>query len=256
MKNEQTGNYGLLKKFENHITKNDLCSNYYIKYYLYHRYNFKEQTLELQLDTSIFNFSFFEISKIYDIDKVYKRYETLLKQIGYKTKLLSLKTKKRLITGVGIHSPFEVGFSINPHTGIPYIPASSIKGALRKYCEKKGLEDINIYFGEKNDEETMPGQIIFFDAYPYINKCNALLEKDYIAPRYGEYYRSEGKEFPIERKINLINFLTIKKDVPFNFLIASKEENYLDKVAIYLEELLLKKGIGAKTNVGFGKFKK
>jgi len=45
--------------------------------------------------------------------------------------VLKLKTQTRLVVGMGIPSFFENGISLHRTYGVPYIPASSVKGLLR-----------------------------------------------------------------------------------------------------------------------------
>jgi len=120
------------------------------------------------------------------------------------TSRATLKTP--LITGIGESHPHEVSMVFDHNLGIPYIPASGVKGIVRfahaialwesgvpqeylKTDEKKGLEYIDdesyeaIYgiFGNQKNR----GQVVFLDAYP---EKVPDLHIDIMNPHYGDYY--------------------------------------------------------------------
>ena len=179
----------------------------------------------------------------------------------------------------GFENEFKIGFHFDYTTGIPVIPGSSIKGMLRsvfplkekqseikknkvKYIESildelqvksiPNIEDLerNIFDGIEQDGKRIPvyKRDIFFDAFPFKsnNREGIFLADDYITPH---------KE-PLKNPVP-IKFLKILPDVKFRF--QFKLTNYNEIITAEVKEELFKKiildlGIGAKSNVGYGKF--
>ena len=194
---------------------------------------------------------------------------------GYKSFPLETQYPGLLI---GIGNPHSIdrvgalkcGFSFDYVTGMPYIPGSSLKGMLRSYFPggeeqdkkdrnnrrrliqsiikeiKKGalldVEDIEKDIFENND--------IFIGAWPIIEeKEDNLLAMEFITPH---------KEF---KNPNPISLIKVKSGIKFRFdfilhdyikngeivLTADDKKKIFKKLIVFM-------GIGAKTNVGFGKF--
>ena len=130
----------------------------------------------------------------------------------------------RLAIGLGNESIYETGISFHHIYGIPYIPASSIKGVVRNYFldryfqltdkeitennertdkdkitpEKKAFQDAGFcfLFGADKDSITgaRQGAIVFMDSFP---DENLNIEPDIVNPHYKDYYDDiEGKTPP------------------------------------------------------------
>lgn len=192
-----------------------------------------------------------------------------------------------LLTGTGVlHSTghlgeTKLGFAFDHTTGLPYLPGSSVKGLLRSvfpmcgedvkkeregYIKEK-LKDkvadislIDIYdlelniFGSDNKDKKLrqKGCDIFFDALPTKPGKHGLLGLDYITPHNDEFSNPTP-----------ILFMRIEPGVSFCFSFRLSDykdgENVLvDKNAKreLFKAILLDIGIGAKTNVGYGQFKR
>jgi len=165
--------------------------------------------------------------------------------------------KSPLITGIGQTHPNEVGMVFDHTMGIPFIPASSVKGIVRfahmleliksedldeyKKTDKDGeyIDESNLktkipaIFGGDADEEgekktkKLKGKVIFLDAYP---EKKPDLHVDIMNPHYGDYYRDEnvktppadcdenGKTPPADYlDPTPIKFLTVKQGTKFIF---------------------------------------
>ena len=186
-----------------------------------------------------------------------------------------------LFTGSGIPhetgtmGEFKLGFFFDHTTGLPIIPGSSIKGVLRlafnhpDYIEhllKEVTLDIDIealeheiFAGEKKDKDNKNGKIIynplieckrdiFFDAVilKTKNKNGLFLGEDFITP-----HKDEFKD-PVP-----LRFLKILPGVTFRFQFILNDGVFVkieakEKLALF-KKILLDLGIGAKTNVGYGK---
>ena len=171
----------------------------------------------------------------------------------------SFKTDYRLLIG-SEQSIYETSLRLHHIYGIPYIPASAIKGVARSYIiiekfdskEEKALEDKDFkkVFGSQEQE----GRVIFFDAFPITKPT---IKVDIMNPHYGGYY-NEGKAPTDDKNPVPINFLTVE-NTEFKFFIASKEslESFKIKdktIEEWLKEALHNHGIGAKSAVGYGYF--
>jgi len=142
-----------------------------------------------------------------------------------------------------------LGFDFDYTTGLPIIRGSSIKGVLRNAFEHKEyikelLNDEAIKIDSLINEIFESGSDIFFDAFPIKSKSN-ILSDDYITPHKSEL------ENPIP-----LRFIKVSPEVTFRFefklsdtTITKQEKEMLFK------KIILDFGLGAKTNVGYGKFK-
>jgi CRISPR-associated protein Cmr6 len=180
-------------------------------------------------------------------------------------------TSYRLVIG-GEATVYETSMRLHHIYGIPYIPASGIKGVVRSYIimekfatELKNYKDRYMKFEEEvlfaKDEkgeykekgfvdvfgsQEQEGKVTFFDAFPTVKPT---LKVDIINPI------DEDK---------IINFLTVEKDTKFRFMIGAKEEletfsikgknNNHKTIETWLTEALKNHGLGAKTAVGYGYF--
>ena len=145
-----------------------------------------------------------------------------------------------------------LGFDFDYTTGLPSIAGSSIKGVLRsafKHPEYivsliKDETLVSLQNVEKLEDEIFNNGDIFFDA-EIISYSTKILGDDYLAP-HGDN--------PLKNPIPL-RFIKVMPDVTFRFDfnlsdgIISK-----DKKRKLFESILEDLGLGAKTNVGYGKF--
>ena len=214
------------------------------------------------------------------INKARDDYLDFLAESGIKTFSIRAKTISPFITGLGSGHPTETGMILDRNTGVPYIPAPSIKGVLRLACainlaekneayRKSGIvpdndEKLVRYFGSmsQNEKETSRGQLIFLDAYP---EGIPHLKVDIMNPHFSKYYSGENKQ-PVETENPVpIKFLTVKEGTQFTFCCAfmplgneiiSEEkrleiENDVDEM---FKTAFEKVGFGGKTAIGYGRF--
>ncbi|OUP50172.1 type III-B CRISPR module RAMP protein Cmr6 [Lachnoclostridium sp. An181] len=161
----------------------------------------------------------------------------------------------------------KCGFTFDYVTGIPYYPGSSLKGILRSYfpggrpenekeeyeeyiksilqeihCENIKIDDLETQIFDNSD--------VFLGAYPVGGKGNKWMELEYITPHKKIYQN------PIP-----INLIKVKPGVKFKFgfllsdyVSGDQRVTAEQKKELFLR-IILDMGVGAKTNVGFGKFK-
>ncbi|AET32462.1 type III-B CRISPR module RAMP protein Cmr6 [Pyrobaculum ferrireducens] len=146
--------------------------------------------------------------------------------------------------------PLEIGISWHPIFNIPYIPATSLKGALRATFPNSLCElDKTALFGEQSEE----GKLTVFDAYPV--KWEKLVEPDVITPHYkevsGVIHEAAADPIPLV-------FPAIPPGVTFAFIIGVKSHGLGSECVTELFNAVrdaLRLGVGAKTAIGYGIFK-
>ncbi|MBW2569953.1 MAG: type III-B CRISPR module RAMP protein Cmr6, partial [Deltaproteobacteria bacterium] len=193
-------------------------------------------------------------------------------ELGVKTVELSSVTGTRFLTGIGETTPTEVGMVFDRNSGLPYIPASSVKGAVRyaycvnfarKYPRKNGEfvdeKDVNgliALFGSLDTKNSTRGGFAFMDVY---SKKPPEIAIDIMNPHYGKYYNGESNDGPVETEKPVpIKFLAVEKGTEFKFcgfFLSKEAESYWVQLKEAFFTALTELGIGAKTAVGYGRFK-
>jgi CRISPR-associated protein Cmr6 len=194
----------------------------------------------------------------YDQKKI-DDYYLKIKKMGLNYFDKSYETSYRLVIG-GEVTVYETSMRLHHIYGIPYIPASGIKGVVRSYIitekfdskEEEALKDDKFkkIFGSQDHA----GEVTFFDAFP---TSKPTLKVDIMNPHYGDYY-NKGKAPTDTQNPVPVNFLTVE-NTKFRFLIGAKEVlgdlKIKDKtIEDWLTEALKNHGLGAKTAVGYGYF--
>ena len=171
-----------------------------------------------------------------------------------------------LITGVGInHSlglkgEFSFGFTFDFTTGIPFLPGSSLKGALRAHASRKSISPLlEEHLGSGTDQKEFIERV-FPDGDkgkkmpPSYKQCHFIggapvdgfiLAKDTITPH----------KDPL-KKPDPLPFLKIDRGTRLRFYFYLSEEvlALYPKILYLFAELLMRYGLGAKTNYDFGRF--
>lgn len=270
-----TGNlrFDTLQKEDNvELEFNNINYNLILNKYLYEKKDFKNYA---SLDSN---------NKLVKdlLEYIKEKQETIINifKDNYKLskKSFVLRNYSKLVIGMGEVSVREVSIKLDHIYGIPFIPASSIKGAFRSYLNEKysKLDDVeNIIehpliiklFGTEDQK----GKLIFLDTYPE----KFQLSVDIMTPHYGEYY-SDGKVPVDSLRPNPIKFPVVKEGAIFKFIMLSTKPEYtledlkktdleklgkknkLKKLNIEKEfkKFLEEKPLGAKTSVGYGYFEK
>jgi len=178
-----------------------------------------------------------------------------LQKSGYQLATKQLRVDGKLTIGLGQASVYEVSLNLDFLYGIPYIPASSIKGLLLSYYEKELRADkakLTNIFGSENNR----GKLMFLDAFPV---SNIILGFDIMNPHYGDYYTSKGEVKPNDFMNPVPIFFPVVTNATFEFTIIVQKDNGIDEnLEVVLDNLtnaLSIYGIGAKTALGYGLFK-
>ncbi|PNV81880.1 MAG: type III-B CRISPR module RAMP protein Cmr6, partial [Fervidicoccus sp.] len=190
------------------------------------------------------------------VNEYLKEVENGLKEACPRVYSLEIETKSRFIVSMKYpYMPLNLGLAIDPYMNVPFIPASSIRGALRMQLSLNN-NDISLLFGKSEGKEGKhPGILSIFDAYP-VKAQNGLFEADVITPHYRE---SDYKIGEHESKPNPILFLTVPSGVTFRaFSAVCDELDEQEKQALTKFVGALKNfsefplGLGAKTMTGYG----
>ena len=224
------------------------------------------------------------------LNNAHKRWEVMTNFIT--SVRFSMVNHGRLIVGLGGKGPLEIGITLHPVTGLPYIPGSALKGLCRSYTllfiaarwkvkvETKSLEELDKALcgitngGEKILEpelaelyrslfgtQTEAGQCVFFDAVVQsIPHKKSIFTIDVMTPHFDEYYRSQGKNAPHDGdNPNPIAYVTVTEGTVFRFAVGLRNNAQTDKGILrdareLLQAALQELGIGAKTAQGYGVF--
>ena len=162
-------------------------------------------------------------------------------------------SESRFVTGLGRSHPVENGFAWHPTLGTPYLPGSSIKGAVRAWARLDAsppapCETFKRLFGDAGSA----GGICFLDAVPI---APVRLESDVMTPHYAGW--TETKPPGDWCSPTPIPFLVTAAGIPLLFSIipcGEVSDEDLDIVMSWLCSALAWSGGGAKTAVGYGRF--
>ena len=229
----------------------------------------------------IFNVEYFDYTTEKQVEKAntqickyeyppVKMFEELENEEGYASFVL-YTTYPGLLMGSGnLHDisckgAYKLGFSFDYVNGLPYLPGSSLKGILRSVFpgqHKEDKEEYNSYLiglmeelGIKHvqpgdlemlEEEIFDFQDVFLGAYLDSEQKG---NRKYLASEYITPHK------PLKNP-NPISFLKVKAGVGMRFHFLIRDGKILsaeEKVRLF-KKLIMEFGIGAKTNIGFGKF--
>ena len=203
-----------------------------------------------------------EVSRVGDsslLEEKWQRTIRLFEALG--GKICYFRTRGRFVTGLGRDNPVENGFAWHYNLGVPYLPGSSVKGLVKAWADTMADNDevdrevVERVFGSDQKEKGV-GSVIFFPALP---QGQVTLEADVMTPHYGPYYKGEN-ELPADWHSPVpIPFLTVAGEQVFGFPLAPRRpaaQGDLERAAQWLEEALDWLGAGAKTAVGYGRFRR
>ncbi|MBB6063457.1 CRISPR-associated protein Cmr6 [Thermosipho japonicus] len=232
-------------------------SLFYDKYVYYnlHKNSSKKKNEEQSKDLNNLFKAFFDNDKryIYENSKILNDvFSKVLKQLetsGYHIYEKSFELSSPLLIGSGIPSAYEVGIYLNRNYGLPVIPGQSIKGAFKAFLDEIEESDL-IFFG--NNENS--SEIFFFDAVPEKYELGI----DILNPHFKEYYLSEKVPNDVYQPVPISFISVFEGRYVFRYVIISEkiDEDKNKRISKYFEDFLSLYGIGAKTSMGYGRFKK
>lgn len=162
-------------------------------------------------------------------------------------------TESRFVTGMGRSHPVENGFAWHSALGTPFLPGSSIKGMTRAWVNMEDSASKSHCQSLLGNRENA-GRVCFLDAIPLESVS---LEADIMTPHYAGW---SAKEPPGDwRSPTPIPFLVTSAKTPFLFSVipcgSDVTPDDLETTWRWLIEALMWEGGGAKTAVGYGRFK-
>ena len=160
----------------------------------------------------------------------------------------------RFVTGLGLSHPVENGFAWHPALGTPYLPGSSVKGMVRAWAKldahpKPDCGLIERLLGAPDKV----GSVCILDAVP-IEPVQ--LVADVMTPHYAGW--TEDDPPGDWRSPTPVPFLVTAAETPFLFGIVPRRAvsgTDLDAVIGWLRSAVSWAGGGAKTAVGYGRFR-
>jgi CRISPR-associated protein Cmr6 len=164
------------------------------------------------------------------------------------------------VTGTGLPHAVENGFAFHHLLGVPYLPGSAVKGVARAWAERV-LElpgrDLETLFGRRGEEARGVGAVVFLDALP---AAPVQLVMEGMTPHLGEWLLTDRPDLnPPADWIdpNPIPFLAVAAGAAFDFAVLPRPGGGRDAAEVldWLAEALDWLGAGAKTAVGFGRFR-
>ncbi|RVT47828.1 type III-B CRISPR module RAMP protein Cmr6 [Rheinheimera sediminis] len=170
---------------------------------------------------------------------------------------LVLKVDNRLLIGLSGGGALETGCALSHNHGMPYIPGSSIKGAVRAWAEAALSEHKALFdelFGAKDSSSA--ALLEFYDAWWVPHSApghynNRPFVQDIVTTHHAEYYQGKGAaasdlDSPVPNALVAVqgSFVFVVGTVP----------DYAPLVKNLLQKALAANGIGAKTASGYGYF--
>jgi len=224
-----------------------------------------------------------------EFEQIAQRHRHNIDALNLSVSICEATIDRRLIIGLGNESVYDTSMTLHHVYGIPYIPASAVKGVVRSWIiterfgqdEKAAIKDkgfCDVFGCPKKIKDTLSyyneerqGKVWFFDAFP-LSKPE--IEVDIMNPHYGDYYaekKVDNNPIPPADYLspNLIPFLTVGEGTKFQFLVGIKEKDDDEVIESgkfdgrkpsevakkWLKNALEEHGIGAKTAVGYGYMK-
>lgn len=202
-------------------------------------------------------------------------------------RIFELELVSRLLVGHGNPSGSEVGLTLHHTWGVPMIPGSAIKGVLAHHIaehygdrddpERKAWAGVlydeariqagpgdhyRTIFGapasREEPEGASRGKLVFHDALyvPGSTADDKPLARDVLTVHNKKYYDAKGNHFPNDYDDpNPVAFLTVRPGARFCFVIEGEAE-WLDIAESLLREALDESGVGGKTSLGYGRFRR
>jgi CRISPR-associated protein Cmr6 len=178
------------------------------------------------------------------LKKVKQEYE----EIYEKTVSVDAELKYRGLFGASSsfgRTAFEIGLAFDTILNLPCLPGTSVKGAVRAACRESESDDCRMFGSPK-----IRSEVIFADAYPVAKKpsCKYFLYPDIINPHYKDDIMDETKVKPTP-----IIHLTVSPGIIFRFVIAFRKRELI-RMALEAFAIACRKGLGARTAIGYGEF--
>jgi CRISPR-associated protein Cmr6 len=193
-----------------------------------------------------------------DMDEIYQHGFDRWRKATIDTKRfaqIAMKINGRLLIGLTGGGALETGCAVSHTHGAPYIPGSSIKGAVHAWAKKTISAGWENQLADIFGKQDLSGLVVFHDAW-WIPESGTGAEKkkpfveEILTPHHTDYYSSDGEkpatdlDSPVPNAMIGVrgSFLFVLEGDPAWLLLAKP----------MLEKALNQNGIGAKTRAGYG----
>lgn len=182
--------------------------------------------------------------------------------------LVKVRTTTPLLLGTGNANLHEAGVQFLKPWGVPYLPGSSLKGALSSWLVKNGGPDWKAdhihksafqteIFGGMYEDQAYAGSVLFGDAWLDSESSgkDPWFIQDIITVHHQNYYGQTGeKPYPHGMEDPTpISMSPLRTGLVF-YVVLQGPEPVRNFLKIVLADLLTHQGLGAKTAVGYGRF--
>ncbi|MBE2924930.1 type III-B CRISPR module RAMP protein Cmr6 [Anoxybacillus sp. FSL W8-0703] len=168
----------------------------------------------------------------------------------------------KMVHGLGAGHVRETSLTIHPTYGIPYIPASSLKGVVRQWWIEAYGEGKEAAIEQSNEATAIFGTqqrrgcVQFYDVY-LVNGLQ--LVPEVMTVHMKKYYETKGMPTD-DQSPTPVSFFTVKvTDVDIYLSCLHREhqqaEKLLKKATEWTMRALEELGIGSKTSSGYGYFR-
>ena len=160
--------------------------------------------------------------------------------------------RDRMAIGLGAESVLENGLRLHFTYGTPLIPASSLKGILRRGLPEVHRDGHNPWrpnvewylFGDTG----RAGQARFYDAW-WMPEAQSPLVTDVLTPHHQAYMDRKAPPTDFDEPVP-VSFLTVRGT--FLFVIETPNESWRNYMKELLKDTLVRDGVGSKRSAGYG----
>jgi CRISPR-associated protein Cmr6 len=170
-----------------------------------------------------------------------------------------------LAVGLGNRTPLEIGLTLNHTFGVPIVPGSALKGLAARYCRTvwgkadPGFESAHhdVIFGTSEES----GSVVFHDAWVDPGGLAHCLTRDVITTHHRDYYTEAAAQRHAPTDFDNPEphqFLSARGDYLVALSASTTAAGAGEWVALALQlltEALASRGIGGKTNAGYGRMR-
>jgi CRISPR-associated protein Cmr6 len=187
---------------------------------------------------------------------LHERRKRLWEALGAKEIELTLAAP--LVSGLGMTHALDAGFVWDRNLGVPYLPATSLKGVARAWAlDWSGLDERDALriFGDLRDQGA--GSVVFHALYPAVPPR---LRIDVLNPHFQDYYRRiPSKQTAPGDWLSLVPvfFLTVPAGTGFLTALHLRPgfpSDDLGQAEQCLREALAELGAAGKNAAGYGHF--
>lgn len=197
-----------------------------------------------------------------DYGRFFQRWQASLEALEPCTRTERVTVEGRMAVGLGAESVLETALALHRTYGVPFIPASALKG-LAAASAHRNLQDPSwrkigedgkigpshrILFGDQKSS----GYVTFHDALWVPAGDKLPLDLDVMTVHHPEYYQGTSAAPADWDSPNPVAFLSARGTY---LLAVTGHEEWVDAALAILKEAFEKDGIGAKTAAGYGRMK-